>query len=538
MTSAILRLRRFLGPLTFGAAGLLALDVAAASGLLTIDARAAASFAVEPPAPAIAMPVVPAPLSLAPTRKLESALDAVRADNIRADIFFIASDELGGRDTPSDGLKIAARYIRSRLQRLGWLPGAQGGFFFTYKLKQTRVDESASHVTWAVDGKSVTLHFGRDYVFRSRSDIDDLETSAQVVFCGDGTEEAFARAKPKDRWALCFDAGDKSRKELGSELNNMSKRAKSAGAVGVIVAPGASSASDTWLERFAEETDLQRDGTVVYPRPRDKPREIYPLMCWTRSAAERLLAHAPSAAHGGQLAIGSEIPVAVSESRKLPGESGSIDLEDVCGFWPGNDPELSKEVIIVSAHYDHLGTIHGVVYNGADDNGSGTCGLMAIAESLAQYGPMRRSVMLIWVSGEEKGLFGSKAWTEHPWLPEGDRAVCDINIDMIGRNAPDKLLITPSKNHDKYNGLTRLAESVCALEGFPSLGSADDYYRRSDHFNFASIGIPAVFLFSDVHADYHQPTDKPEKIDNDKIRRVARMVLRMLDGLQTDHLNL
>jgi Zn-dependent M28 family amino/carboxypeptidase len=210
----------------------------------------------------------------------------------------------------------------------------------------------------------------------------------------------------------------------------------------------------------------------------------------------------------------------------------------VCGFWPGSDPELSKEVIIVSAHYDHVGTKNGVVYNGADDNGSGTCGLLALAEALSHYGPMRRSVMLMWVSGEEKGLWGSKAWTENPWLPEGCRAVCDINIDMIGRNAPDKLLITPSKSHDKYNGLTRLAESVCGLEGFAKLGSADSYYERSDHFNFARMGIPAAFLFSDVHEDYHKPTDKPEKIDNDKIRRVVRLVLRMLDGLQTDRLNL
>jgi Zn-dependent M28 family amino/carboxypeptidase len=229
----------------------------------------------------------------------------------------------------------------------------------------------------------------------------------------------------------------------------------------------------------------------------------------------------------------------VNETRKMVGEGGLIDVENVCGFFPGSDSKLAKDVILVTAHYDHLGTQNGVIYNGADDNGSGTCGLMAIAEALSSHGPLRRSVMLIWVSGEEKGLWGSKAWSEKPWLPEDCHAIADINIDMIGRNAADKLLITPTKKRDKdYNGLVKLAEEFAPLEGFPELGSADDYYTRSDHYNFAKLGIPVAFLFSDVHEDYHKPTDKPEKIDTDKIRRVVRLVLRMLDGLQSDRLNL
>jgi hypothetical protein len=99
------------------------------------------------------------------------------------------------------------------------------------------------------------------------------------------------------------------------------------------------------------------------------------------------------------------------------------------------------------------------------------------------------------------------------------------------------LLITPTKALKEYNGLTRLAESLGPLEGFPKLGSADEYWQRSDHMNFAvNMKIPVAFLFSDVHADYHQPSDTPDKIDYDKIHRVTRLVLRMLDGLQTDSL--
>jgi Zn-dependent M28 family amino/carboxypeptidase len=200
---------------------------------------------------------------------------------------------------------------------------------------------------------------------------------------------------------------------------------------------------------------------------------------------------------------------------------------------------LSKEVILVSAHYDHVGVTNGVVYPGADDNGSGSMGLLALAEALAEYGPMRRSVMLLWVSGEEKGLWGSAAWTRSPTLPAGHRAVCDLNIDMIGRNAPDYLLITPTSRMREYNGLTRLAEGFAPQEGFAPLGSADEYWRRSDHMNFAdNLRIPVAFLFSDVHEDYHKPGDTPDKIDHDKIRRVVRLVLRMIDALQSDKLEL
>jgi len=118
--------------------------------------------------------------------------------------------------------------------------------------------------------------------------------------------------------------------------------------------------------------------------------------------------------------------------------------------------------------------------------------------------------------------------------------VCDINIDMIGRNAPDKLLIAPTRAlGSEYNGLTRLAEALAPREGFPVLGSADEYWRRSDHMNFAvNMKLPVAFLFSDVHEDYHEPTDTPDKIDYDKIRRVVRLVLRMLDALQENELNL
>jgi hypothetical protein len=110
---------------------------------------------------------------------------------------------------------------------------------------------------------------------------------------------------------------------------------------------------------------------------------------------------------------------------------------------------------------------------------------------------------------------------------------------MIGRNAPGTLLITPTRSHKAYNGLSRLAERLAPLEGFPQLGDADDYWARSDHMNFAvDLEVPVAFLFSGEHEDYHRPTDTPDKLDCDKIRRVVRLVVRMLEGLQGDVLDL
>jgi Zn-dependent M28 family amino/carboxypeptidase len=254
-----------------------------------------------------------------------------------------------------------------------------------------------------------------------------------------------------------------------------------------------------------------------------------------------MLAHA-SGSTGAEWtpALGEPLGLTFTDRRREVKEGGLIEVENVCGFFPGNDPELSKEVILLSGHYDHVGSNSRGIYNGADDNGSGTCGLMAIAEALTVRGPLPRSVMILWVSGEEKGLWGSKAWTLDPWLPEGCRPVLDINIDMIGRNAPDQLLVTPTKARAKdYNGLTRLVEKLGPLEGFTDIGSADAYWNRSDHANFRqNLDVPVAFLFTDVHEDYHQPTDTPDKINYDKMRRVARLVVRMVDELQDPVLDL
>lgn len=482
---------------------------------------------------ASAAPASTSPASMVATppeaAALARALDSVSADEIRSDVFFIASDELGGRDTPSEGLRIAARYLRARLERLGWKPGAKDGYFYEYPLAQKRLDFAASHVEVAAGDRTLRLLPGTDY-FLGRYDVWENEAAGEAVWCGAGEEKDFPE-KLAGKWAVCEDRD--------ASTSKLARLARKAGAVGLAIVE-APDAKEPYAARY--RMDELRRGTVEYPRAQRsggeererRASDRTPSVRLGRAAFERALATAGKAP--ASLAAGEALGFALRESRKLD-PATTIQVENVCGFWPGSDPELAKEVILVTAHYDHVGTnARGEIHNGADDNGSGTAGLLAIAQALVRYGPMRRSVMLMWVSGEEKGLWGSKAWNDRPWLPDGCRAVCDLNIDMIGRNAPDKLLITPTEERKEHNGLVVLAEQLAPLEGFPELGSADEYYERSDHINFARNGIPAAFLFSDVHADYHKPTDDPEKVDTDKVRRVVRLVLRMLDGLQKDAL--
>lgn len=466
-------------------------------------------------------------------KPLDRALATVDANEIRSDVFFIASDLMEGRDTPSRGLQLAARYFRARLERLGWKPGAKDGYFYTYPLTQKRLDEAQSSAQISAGERKVSLMLGTDYYLSSSFDLFDSKLDAPLVWCGEGSAAELEKAAPKGKWAVCIDAG-----QSGFRL---SKDARTAGAVGLVMIE-AKQAKEPYSLRFGRTLDDLRKGGASYPAKKiegadEKPREERSARIYVaRTAFERVMALVNRTSDS--LQPGDDLGLSLEETRKLDG-SGSIQVENVCGFWPGKDPLLAKEVILVTAHYDHEGINRkGEVMNGADDNGSGSCGLLALAEALAAYGPMERSVMIMWMSGEEKGLWGSRAWNENPYLPEGCKAICDINIDMIGRNEPEKLLITPTSARKEFNGLVRLADSLAALEGFPKLGSADEYYERSDHYNFAKKGMPVAFLFSDVHADYHKSTDDPEKLDYDKIHRVVRLVVRMVDGLQGAKLDL
>jgi hypothetical protein len=212
---------------------------------------------------------------------------------------------------------------------------------------------------------------------------------------------------------------------------------------------------------------------------------------------------------------------------------------NILGYIEGSDPVLKNELVVVSAHYDHLGKRGEVIYHGADDDGSGTSGVMNIAKAFSEakkqgVGP-RRSVLCMLVTGEEKGLLGSKYYTTNPIFPLAN-TVADVNIDMIGRVdekyekaknpnyiyviGSDKLSSDLHKINEEMNAkYTKLALDYT----YNDENDPNRYYYRSDHYNFAEQGIPVVFYFNGTHADYHQPSDTIEKINFEKMSKIAQL---------------
>ncbi|MBK8340421.1 MAG: M28 family peptidase [Flavobacteriales bacterium] len=210
--------------------------------------------------------------------------------------------------------------------------------------------------------------------------------------------------------------------------------------------------------------------------------------------------------------------------------------ENVLGFIEGSDKK--EEVVVVTAHYDHIGKDAEEVYNGADDDGSGTVALLEMAEAFSRakaegHGP-RRSVLFMPVSAEEKGLLGSEYYSEHPVFPL-EHTVADLNIDMIGRRdsahavgAPYVYVIGSDRLSTELHAINEEANAkYVSLDLDYTFNAPDDpnrFYYRSDHYNFARKGVPAIFYFSGVHEDYHGPGDEVEKILPDLLEQRARLV--------------
>jgi hypothetical protein len=203
---------------------------------------------------------------------------------------------------------------------------------------------------------------------------------------------------------------------------------------------------------------------------------------------------------------------------------------NVVGLLEGADPVLKKQFVVFSAHMDHVGIgapVNGdSIYNGADDNASGTTAVLALADAFARS-PERpkRSLIFLTVSGEERGLWGSAHFASQPPVPI-DSIVAALNIDMIGRNWRDTIVAIGKEHSDLGVSIDRVAREHPELR----LSPIDDpwpneqFYFRSDHYNFARRGVPVLFFFSGVHGDYHEPGDEPRKIDVEKATRVARLL--------------
>jgi Zn-dependent M28 family amino/carboxypeptidase len=230
----------------------------------------------------------------------------------------------------------------------------------------------------------------------------------------------------------------------------------------------------------------------------------------------------------------------------------SIPTQNVVAIWEGGDPVLKSEYVALGAHYDHVGSgcppvVNDRICNGADDDGSGTTALLAMAEALAKA-PARpkRSILFVWHCGEEKGLWGSRYFTEFPTVPL-DRITAQINIDMIGRSKKDGDTNPRNAELTGPNAIYLIGSTMMSTElgelvnevnksflnltldtRYDAPSDPNRFFYRSDHFNYARKGIPIIFFFDGVHEDYHRAGDTADKIDYEKMQKVARTIYMTL----------
>jgi Zn-dependent M28 family amino/carboxypeptidase len=226
-------------------------------------------------------------------------------------------------------------------------------------------------------------------------------------------------------------------------------------------------------------------------------------------------------------------------ARELPRMTVRLELKDTVlsrltapntvGILRGTDPVLRNEYVVFSAHMDHVGITPGQrdsINNGADDDASGTAGVLELAQAFSRPGGRpKRSLVFLTVSGEEKGLWGSEYFTEHPTVPI-DQIVANLNIDMIGRNWADTIVAIGRQHSDLGATLERVnaAHPELGMTAIDDPWPEERFYYRSDHYNFARKGVPILFFFNGVHEDYHLPSDEPAKINAAKEARILRLL--------------
>ena len=447
---------------------------------------------------------------------------SITTDDLRRHLEVLASDAYEGRDTGKEGQKKAARYLREQFQAMGIPPvPVQTGISEGYYQPFTLVEDLSGSLSLVTE--TDTLLWMQDLLYFRENVGEDLRVT-ELRYLGRSTDWSRSR---EVKGAAVLMRSTATSGELMSELRGWSEKAGKAGVRLLLVAqPGLRT--------------LLASGELNMPHGRLRQAEASP---GPRTGLQVMVVD--DAAIDGLLGRGSWTRLQRSgKPRQLTArfrvhhdaQQREVYTENVLAYIEGTDKK--DELVVLTAHYDHVGMENGVVYNGADDDGSGTVALLEMAEAFAHakaagHGP-RRSVLVMPVSGEEKGLLGSEYYSEHPVFPLSG-TVADLNIDMIGRTdsahigkAPYIYIIGSDRLSTELHAVNEQANQLYAgLALDYTYNAADDpnrFYYRSDHYNFARKGIPSIFYFSGVHEDYHKPTDDVEKIEFDRLRQRTLLV--------------
>jgi len=451
------------------------------------------------------------------------AAATITAEEMRSRIAYLASDELGGRDTPSPGLELAAEYISREFAAAGLEPIAGGeGYIHRYALGMRMLDTAQVELAVEHGGARHALGFGSDFAAAPGA---RAEVSGGAVYRAlSGLASGGADGALRGRIVVTELEGTPGR-EWFTRIRAVRSAVEDSGGAGVV-----------FVLDPALGAEQVRRLALASLQVRGAPAGV-PAFYTTRAAAERAFGAA-----GRTLADALAADGAVTVTARAPVHEPDIRAPNVVAVLPGSDPVLRDTYVVFSAHMDHVGigapdASGDSIYNGADDNASGTAALLEVAQAFAALEDRpARSLIFLAVSGEEKGLLGSRAFANDPPVPIGS-IVANINMDMVGRNSPDSI-VAIGLDYSSLGPLTREVARTYAddlrLTVAPDLWPEERLFFRSDHFNFAAKEIPAIFFFAGLHEDYHRPSDHVEKIDADKAARVARLVFYLGHRIATD----
>ncbi|MEE2714049.1 MAG: M20/M25/M40 family metallo-hydrolase [Planctomycetota bacterium] len=449
--------------------------------------------------------------------QLKKGFDSITPEYCKTVLSYLAGEECQGRRTGTEGYQKAADYVAARFKEFGLKPvGDDRTYFQGVPFQQARVDVEKSKLT--VGGSKFVC--GEDVMFNPA----DAKVEGSVVFVTGDADAILEDSKVLLGKILVVHG------ETGGRSGGTTRQARKHRPVAILTVSD-SVGKPLWVS--------SRGGGRRRSRRAQQVRGTI-----TLEAAKRLAASCGLKKALDMPAEGATYAKATRPKRRGGGkivvvrETAANGVPNVVGLLEGSDSRLKHEMVICGSHLDHLGVgTDGQVNYGADDDGSGSSGLVALARAFSTNGKRpRRSILFLAFCGEEMGLVGSRYYADNPIFPLKD-AVCELQMDMIGRNeefcSSNRTQETGEDNVTTTHliGSKRISmdlhELVIAMNehiGFTFEYDEEDVYTRSDHYSFAQKGVPISFFFSGFHKDYHRPTDTVDKINFDKVANTTKLV--------------
>ena len=470
---------------------------------------------------------------------------SINAADLKVNLTVLSSDSLEGRETSYPGQKKAANYIAGIFKKLNLKPiGDDGTYFQHFDVEISRVHPETK-IILEIGGLKKNYEWETDFISEGAGDTTVTGLAAFVGFTDTELDSA-AQAKLAGRVVFAFIGrkGYASDTSKATTLRRLYSNRRDAGAIASLMIP-----DEEGPAAFQQAQQMRRDYGLDKGIMRMKGAPMQVQSSNIHFLVSRVLAEEVLKSSGKSL---KELRNEALQDRKFTPvfiDDASLTIrvkiiheikqtENVLGLLPGSDPLLKAQIVAFTAHYDHLGkTQDGVLYPGADDDGSGTVAVLELAEAYAKN-PIKpkRSLLFMTVVGEEKGLFGSQYYTSNPLIPL-NQTIADLNMDMIGRidtlhearkDTNYIYVIGSDKISLELDSLLQAAntetEQLTFDYKYNDESDPERFYYRSDHYNFAKKKVPIIFYFDGEHADYHKPTDEVEKIDFTILSKRAQLV--------------